>query len=448
MITVTQITPDTPANLPAELERLQAQLRQQRAELDWLNARLRRLASVHPGPNPRILIVGGGYAGVTTAVNLREIAGSGAQVTLINRNRYHYLTTLLHQPAVGTADHREVTIELPALLGKRIELIQGELTAIDPRRQSLQVQVAGEARELEYDYLVIALGFEPQFYGIPVLAEHALTLKDLNQAQLIKNRIERELIAYNEHPQEEWHTQIIVGGGAFTGVELAGELADMRPVWERAFHLKPGQIGITLVEGAPTILALCEERLVRYATRILEKKGVSLITGTRINRVERDCIQLDDGQRLAGGVLIWTGGIRGHHLVEESGFQVNPQGRAKIDEAMRATGFPNVFIIGDASLAHDSQGQPLPPTAQVAVIQGETTATNIKRILRGRSPQGCHPQLMGTFVSLGGKDALGVIQNRYRFTGLVARLLKRLTFYHYLYRIGGLRLARSRLGRF
>ncbi len=432
--------------LHLQVESLRAQLQETKKELERLSARLRRWAAKNPGVYPHILILGAGYAGVTTAVNLKEIAGRSAQVTLVNRNRYHYLTTLLHQSAVDTSNYREVTVDLPTLLGPHISLMEGEVRQIDPKRQCVRVEVAGEIRELEYDYLVVALGFEPQFYGIPGLEEHALTLKDLNEARLIKNHIERQLITYNQNPQEPWRTHIVIGGGAFTGVELAGELADMRSHWARVFHFKPDQIKITLVEGAPTILAACEERVVQYATDILQKKGVRLATGRRISAVEGTCVHLDEGQQLETGTFIWTGGIRGHHLVEASGFAVNRQGRAHIDSAMRAQNFPNVYIIGDASLALDPRGQPLPPTAQVAVLQGETTASNLRRLLRGQSPQGCRPELMGTFVSLGEKDALGVIQNRYHFRGWAARILKKLVAYHYLYRTGGLSLVASKWG--
>ncbi len=422
------------------------QLQEIQTELERLSARFRRWAARNPGIYPHIVILGAGYAGVTTAVNLKEIAGRSAQVTVVNRNRYHYLTTLLHQSAVETSNYREIAIDLPTLLGPRISLIEGEVRKIDPKRQCVHVAVAGEARELEYDYLVVALGFEPQFYGIPGVAEHALTLKDLTEARLIKNHIERQLIAYTQNPQEPWRTHIVIGGGAFTGVELAGELADMRAQWARGFHLKPDHIKITLIEGAPTILAACEERVVQYATAILQEKGVRLITGRRISAVESRCVQLDDGQRLETGTFIWTGGIRGHHLVEASGFAVNRQGRAIIDSAMRARDFPNVYIIGDASLALDPRGQPLPPTAQVAVLQGETTANNLRRLLQGQPPHGCHPEIIGTFVSLGKKDAFGVIQNRYYFRGWAARLLKKLAAYHYLYRIGGLSVVASHWG--
>lgn len=440
-------TTETTNAAQTEIEVLRAQLQETRTELERLGARVRRWTAKNPGVSPHILILGGGYAGVTTAVNLRGIAGRSASVTLVNRNRYHYLTTLLHQTAVNTETYREVTVDLPSLLGPHIALIEGEVHHIDPRHQCVRVALKGEEiRELEYDYLVIALGFEPHFYEIPGLADHALTLKDLNEAQLIKNHIERELIEYNRNPHQHWHTHIVIGGGAFTGVELAGELADMCPRWARRFHIQPNQITITLVEGAPTILAACEGRVVQYATDILQRKGVHIMTGRRISAVEGTCISLDDGQHLEAGTFIWTGGIRGHHLIEASGFAVNRQGRAHIDAFMRAKDFPNVYIIGDASLALDPQGQPLPPTAQIAVMQGETTARNLRRLLRGQPPQICRPELIGTFVSLGEKDALGVIQNRYHVRGWAARALKKLAAYHYLYRIGGFSVVTAKWG--
>jgi len=380
----------------------------------------------------RILILGGGYAGVTAAVNLRGIQ---AQVTLINRHNYHYFTNLIHEAAVGRRD-KDVSVDLRQLLRPEINFMRGTVQSIAPKERQVQVKVKEGLRTLEYDYLVIALGWEPQFYNIPGLKENALTLTDLNAARLIKGRIEEAIILHENSPSEKWRLEIIIGGGGLAGVELAGELADWRPQLARSFDLDLKEIGITLVEVAPTILPGLDKSLVERATTILEQKGVRCMTGARITKVEPNRVLLGEEHPLEAGTIIWTGGVRGNHLVEQSGFAVNKQGRAYITPYLQARDYPEIYIIGDCSLATDPQGNVLPPTAQIAVQQGVIVAKNLRRALENREQLPYTPRYMGMILSLGRKDALGVIAKRH-LSGWVARTLKDLIAYRYLFGIGG-----------
>lgn len=400
--------------------------------------------------NPKILILGGGYAGVTAAVHLRQMTAlRKAQITLVNKYNYHYLTTILHHPAVWHTGYEEVSVYLPGLLAPQIEFLRGMAQTIDPQDQRVKVKTRGGTRTLAYDYLILALGWEPQFYDIPGLPEHALVLRDLSSAQLIHSRIVMAMAAYDENPKEHWCTHLVIGGGGFTGVQLAGEIADWRPRLAKAFDVDPQEIRITVVEGSETILAGFDSLLIEQATKTLKRKGVELITGARIACVEPHCVVLGNGQRLEAGVILWAGGVRGHHLVEESRFAINKQGRAYVNEFLQAREQPNVYIVGDCSLAIDELGRPLPPTAQIAVQQGYLAAKNLCREIAGHKPEPFCPKRLGTFLSLGRKDALGVLNlTRFiqlRFSGWAARTLKGLIANRYLWDLGGHRLVLSKL---
>ncbi|MFQ5795006.1 MAG: NAD(P)/FAD-dependent oxidoreductase [Candidatus Bipolaricaulia bacterium] len=389
----------------------------------------------------RILILGGGYAGVTAAVRLRRLAASGtAQVTLVNDHHYHYLTTILHHPAVWHTPYEEVSVYLPRLLNPEIDVMRGTVQAIDLRGRQVEVQTRGEIKTLRYDALIVALGWEPQYYQIQGLEEHALVLHDLSSAHLIHSQIELAMVAYDKNPAARWRPRILIGGGGFTGVERASEMADWRPYLAKTFDLDPEEIHITMVEGSETILPGFDPLLIKQATNTLMHKRVELVTGVPIARVEPHCVALKDGRCLEAGVIIWAGGVRGHRLVEQSGFAVDRQGRAYVDEFLQARDHSDVYILGDSSLAVDNQGHPLPPTAQIAFQQGYWAARNLSCKLAGRAPQPFQPKRLGTFLSLGRKDALGVLhlgRLRLHFSGWTARTLKNLIAYFYLWGIGG-----------
>ncbi|MBU0678426.1 MAG: FAD-dependent oxidoreductase [Verrucomicrobia bacterium] len=148
---------------------------------------------------PRIVILGGGYAGVSVAVRM---ARSAAKVTLVNKHLYHHLTTLLHQPAVGRRGYTDMSVPLRDVLPDSVDLQRGWVTSIDRERKSVSIRTRRGPVALPYDILVIALGWEPQFYNIPGLSEHALTLQNLNSSRLTKDRIDEALIAFDENPAE------------------------------------------------------------------------------------------------------------------------------------------------------------------------------------------------------------------------------------------------------
>ena len=388
-----------------------------------------------------VLILGGGYAGLTTALGL---AGADAQVTLVNRHTYHYLTTMLHQPAVGSRHYQDIHVDVPGLLKPPLTFIRGKVAGIDAAVGKVTVMRREGAVELAYDILVVALGWEPQFFDIPGLKEHAVTLESLNHSRLARDRIEESLLALDDAPEETWRSTIVIGGGGLTGVELAGELIDSRNELVRGLDMKAGQIRLVMIEGGKQILAGLDERLSQRTRTYLESHGVEIITGKRIERCDEHSLTLSDGTGMDYGVLFWTGGVRGNHLLTQSRFPVLANGRVPVNERLQHDLWPNFFFVGDCAAGLGTDGRPLPPTAWLAVQHGRYVAENIRRTIAGVPLTPFVPQADAIVLSLGHRYALGVMGGRL-LSGSLAAMVKDFLAFRYIFQIGGLGLTLRKL---
>jgi NADH dehydrogenase len=287
--------------------------------------------------------------------------------------------------------------------------------------------------------LVVALGWEPEFFHIEGCAENTIVLRDLNSARLIRDRIEESLIAYDEHPEETWRRSIVIIGGGLTGVEIAGELAEARRQMAEAFDLAEADIAIRIVNSEPGLLPGLHESLGAGAQAYLEAHRVDCILGAHVKAVDPAAIELADGRRIDAGVVIWAGGVRGNAVLEKSGFAVDKRGRATVDKYLVAQNHPDVFIIGDSSAALAFDGKTLPPTAQLAVQQGQHVGGTLVRVAHGKPPLPYQSKDKGLVVSLGRKYALGWVSG-HELRGKFAGMVKDLIAYRYLWSIGGLML--------
>jgi NADH:ubiquinone reductase (H+-translocating) len=231
----------------------------------------------------KIVILGGGYAGVTTAIGLR---GIHAEVTLINKHSYHHLTTLLHQPAVGRRSYGDISVDLKHILLPQTQFVRATVQEIQPDEKSVIVKARGQTLSVSYDFLVVALGWEPQFFDIPGLREGSLTLQDLNTSRLAKDRIEESLIAFDENPDESWRTTFVIGGGGLTGVELAGELVESLPFFARSYDLATADLRLIIIEGHATLLPGLDPWIIQSTTDYLKTCGVEILAGVRIASVQ------------------------------------------------------------------------------------------------------------------------------------------------------------------
>lgn len=388
---------------------------------------------------PHVVILGAGYAGFAVA---RGLGGAPVRATLVNPFPYHYFTTLLHEPIARPRARERISIPLAPYLPPNVRLWLGRAVAIDPEEPAVEVEelVTAARRRVAADYLVVAVGSEPLYFGIPGLEERALAIRDLASGPLIRAHVEHRLARFAAGEERAGARRIVIGGGGYTGVEVAAELAETRDDLARAAGLVPSAVEIYLVEAAPTLLPGFDPRLVEYATAFLERAGIRVITGTAIREVTPDRVILADGRKIEAGTVIWTGGVRAHRLVERSGLEVDRRGRALVERDLTARGYPRVYVAGDAAAVPGEDGRPLPPTAQVAVQHGRYVARALGRRLRGLPALPFRPRLLGTVISLGRRDGVGWLGNRYRVTGQAARALKTMVLWRYLYGIGGVGL--------
>lgn len=386
----------------------------------------------------KIVIVGAGYGGIMTTVRLQESLGSHeADITLVNKHDYHYLTTWLHEPAAGTLHHDRCRIEIRSVLKThKTRFVKGMVEAIHPNENAVFL---ADGTKLEYDYLVVALGSEPETFGIKGLKEYAFTIRSINSVRMIREHIEYMFSKYRNEPNRTDYLTFVVGGAGFTGIEFVGELADRIPSLCKEFDVDPSQVQIYNIEAAPTVLPGFDQELTQYAVKVLSDKGVNFRINTPILECSHEGVVLATGETIKSTTVVWTGGVRGNSILEKSGFE-GVRGRVKVDSFLRSPQFANVFVIGDASVVFDHEtGRPYPPTAQIAIQQSINCADNIKSLLNMEELKDFRPDLKGAVASLGKGEAIGMVGQRKVF-GSSASKLKKLIDNRYLYTLGGMKL--------
>ncbi|AGA58833.1 NADH dehydrogenase-like protein YumB [Thermobacillus xylanilyticus] len=392
---------------------------------------------------PKIVILGAGYGGVMTALRLqKQLNYNEADVTLVNKHDYHYITTHLHMPAAGTDSPENARVSISKLIDEfKIDFVKSTVVQIRPQDR----KVILEDGTLSYDYLVIGVGGEPETFGIPGLKEYALNIRSINSVRLIREHIEYQFAKYKREPHRTDYLTFIVGGAGFTGIEFVGELADRIPQLCREFDVDPQLVKLINIEAAPTALPGFDPELVEYAMDVLRKKGVTFRIGTPIKECKPDGVIVGEGEEIKAQTVIWTGGIRGNRLIEEAGFETM-RGRVKVDEYLRAPGHDNVYVVGDNSLVFNEEGRPYPPTAQIAMQQGVAVAHNLVASIRNQALKKFEYKHKGTVASLGKGEAIGIAFGK-KYKGWTAAQLKKLIDLRYLFIIGGIPLV-LRKGKF
>ncbi|MBB4075425.1 NADH dehydrogenase [Anoxybacillus voinovskiensis] len=388
---------------------------------------------------PNVVILGAGYGGLMTTVRLQKLVGvNEANITLVNKYDYHYETTWLHEASAGTLHHDRVRYPITDVIDRnKVQFVQDTVVKIIPQEQ----RVLLEKGELSYDYLVVALGFESETFGIKGLKEYAFSIANINAARQIREHIEYQFATYNtEIEKREERLTIVVGGAGFTGIEFLGELVNRVPELCREYDIDPKKVRIICVEAAPTALPGFDPELVEYAVGVLERKGVEFRIGTAIKECTPEGIIVakgDETEEIKAGTVVWAAGVRGSYVIDESGFE-EMRGRVKVDPFLRAPGYDNVFIVGDCSLMiNEETNRPYPPTAQIAMQQGELCAKNLAVLIRQQGElQPFKPDIKGTVCSLGHDDAIGVVFGK-KMWGSKASFMKKMVDNRALYLIGG-----------
>lgn len=381
--------------------------------------------------NPRVVIVGGGFAGLNAAATL---ARNPVAVILIDRKNHHTFQPLLYQVATAGLSPGEIAAPIRGVLGKHrnVSVVLGEVVGFDLDKRQVNL---GDV-QIEYDYLIVAAGATHSYFGHDDWAALAPGLKTVEDALEIRRRVllafelaERQAIATG---RQEPMNFVIVGGGP-TGVELAGTLAEIaRRSLARDFRaIDPRRARVILVEGLPRVLPTYPEDLSRSAERQLQNLGVEVRTNTRVTGIESDRVLLQGGE-LPATVILWAAGVAASPLGRLLG-QTDKTGRVLVSPDLSIPGHPEVFVVGDLAIVNDAKGHPLPGLAPVAIQQGRAVAQNIARELRGENRRPFVFKNKGTMATIGRAAAVADL-GRLRFSGLPAWLLW--LFVHIMYLVG------------
>ena len=385
-----------------------------------------------------IVILGAGYAGVLAALTARKyLSADEAKIAVVNQFPTHQIITELHRLAGGTIAEGAVALPLEKIFkGLDIDLHIAKVRQFNVDQKQVLLD---NGSALPYDTLVVSLGSQTGFFGIPGLEENSMVLKSVDEANKIYNHIEDRIKAYAETKNEADAT-IVIGGGGLTGVELVGEIVDNFPKVAAKYGVKFEDLKIKLVEAGPKILPVFPDSLITRATESLSKRGVEFITSTPVTGVEGNVIQLKDREPIVANTLVWTGGVAPLPLVAESGLACD-RGKATINDFLQSTSHDNVFVIGDASAHIPNPGDrpTYAPTAQVAWQQGEVAGYNIFAQVKGVEMKEFKFTNSGTLGSLGRKDGIATIgASNTELTGLPATLMKEASNIRYLTHIKAL----------
>ncbi|MFS0823208.1 NAD(P)/FAD-dependent oxidoreductase [Bacillus sp. 1P02SD] len=386
----------------------------------------------------KIVILGAGYGGLLTALTLRKYASKEeAQITVVNKYPTHQLITELHRLAGGTTTEQAISFPLTKLFkNKDVNVVISEVTSFSVDNKEVHL---ADGSVLDYDNLVVALGSQTGYFGIPGLEENSFVLKSVEDANRIYQHIESKIAAYAQSKNLADAT-IVIGGGGLTGVELVGEIVDHFPEVARKYGVDFNDLDIKLVEAGPKILPVLPDNLIERATESLAKRGVDFLTGLPVTGVEGNKISLKDGSTIEANTFVWTGGVAALPIVQESGLECD-RGKAVIDEFLRSKSHPEVFVVGDASVSLPADGgRPLyAPTAQNAWQMGETCGFNLFATLKGQKLEEFNPINSGTLASLGRKDGVASVGgNNIPLKGLPATLMKEASHVRYLSHIKAL----------
>ena len=391
---------------------------------------------------PTILVLGAGYGGLTTVVNLqKKIGADDVDVVLINKNDYHYESTWLHEAAAGTMAPDQVRYDISSVIDPgKVNFVKATVEKIDVDEKV----VISSAGTHTYDYLVISLGFEGETFGIPGLDKYALSIANVKSSRQIREHIDYQFATWSlEEEKDDSRLTIVVGGAGFTGIEFLGELGNRVPELCEEFDVPFDKVRVLCVEAAPVVLPGFDEDLVKYAVNQLGSKGIEFSIGTPVVEATPEGVKIKKGEDefefIKAGTVVWAAGIRGNHLIEETGIESN-RARVKVDKDLRAPGYSDVFIVGDCALMINEEiNRPYPPTAQIAMQQGEVCASNILALIGGQPTTEFTPDLKGSVCSLGDDDAIGVVFGK-KVTGTRASFMKKVIDNRALYMIGGIGL--------
>ena len=373
----------------------------------------------------RILILGGGFAGVYTALHLDRLKSQSPEldVTLVSRDNYFLTTPLLFEAGSGVLEPRHVVNPIRPLL-HRARFIEAQVKQIDVERKVVSIcpSNADEIEELGFDHLVLALGGVTNTSLVPG-ADQGLTFKTLGDAIFLRNHIIRLFewadVEKDAHKKKAQLTFVIVGGG-LVSVELMGEMTTFVKNVARLYkNVDAREIRFEMIESGPRIAAEFDDGLADYAATVLKRRGVNIQTNTRVKSIGKEEVELPDGRKIESRTIVVATGVIPSPLIAELPLAKDHKGRVKTDATMRAEGRNDIWALGDCAAIPDPTGKPYPALAQHALREARQMAKNIDAVIHGQTPGPFIYSSKGTLAALGEFKGIARIY-KFKFHGFPA----------------------------
>jgi len=372
----------------------------------------------------RIVILGGGFAGLTVAMRLeRELARDAVEIMLINRENFFLFTPMLHEIAASDLDLTTIVNHIRKML-RRVHFFADEIDHVDVNRKKVFVSHGFDHHQhaFEYDLLVVGLGSVTNFYGLPGVQEHALTIKTLSDAMRLRNH----LIAHLEEADTECCKvkepllTFVVAGGGFAGVETIAGINDFVRGALRSYpHLEEDMVRVVLVHSGQVLLPELGEKLGTYAQRKLEARNIEIRLGTRVEACSGRSVRLSDGTTIPTNTLVWAVGSSPNPLLETISCEKD-RGRLLVNDSLELDGWPGVWALGDCAAVPDPRtGGFHPPTAQHGLRQAKVVAHNIIAAVRGTAKQRFDYSTFAQLAAIGRRTGVARILG-VNFSGFLA----------------------------
>ena len=354
------------------------------------------------GRRPRVLVLGGGFAGIGAAQKLKK---SEADVVVVDKHDYHTFQPLLYQVATGLLEQPAVGHPIRDLFHKQdnVRIHQDRVTAIDLEARRVTFD---ELEPVSYDYLVLGIGAEVNFFGVEGAADHAFPLYTLADAVRLKNHVLRTWEKADREPSliDDGALNIVVVGGGPTGVETAGALAELyNGVFRKDYpDVATDRAKITLVEAGPQIFPMFKEEIRTYTEEALTKRGVEVQTGEVVESITPKRVTLKSGTVLPAHTLVWGAGLQGNALVQSLGLELERGNRIGVDEELRIPSHPEVYAVGDvAAITDQKTSQVLPQLGSVALQSGEHAGKTLAERIAGKETKPFKYKDKGTMAAIG-----------------------------------------------
>ncbi|HEY5340414.1 MAG TPA: NAD(P)/FAD-dependent oxidoreductase [Candidatus Aquilonibacter sp.] len=382
----------------------------------------------------RVVIVGGGFAGMNVALHLERSARRGeVAVTIVNRENYMLFTPMLPEVCSGSIEPRHIAPPLRAILRKTaFEL--GDVAGVDVKGHTVSVRRRRDegTATLPFDHLVVALGAENSTHGVPGAAEHTYPLKDLHDAISLRDvtitALENAATVTGDK-ERRCLTTFVVAGGGFTGVEVAGELlAFLRSAAQFYPRIERDDVRLVLIAGSDRLLEQLPPALGERAHDLLGRRGVDIVLDDQVASVDAGGITLASGKRYETRCVVWSAGVRPAPLAAKLDLEHSKHGAIAVNADLSAVGTPGIWALGDCAHIPMPGGGAYPQTAQHAVHEAKRMALNLLATLRGRATKPYVYRARGMMASLGAHEGLAEIGGRVTITGLAGWFLWR-TYY-------------------